>query len=178
MLPETERWVPVVGNARYEISDQGRVRRVASARGARVGRILKKRFDCHGYSIVSLFRGGARSESQERVHRLVCSAFLRPPLHKEDTNHKNGIKADNRLENLEWCTRSQNVLHAYATGLQPPRDLRGENNPRAKLTSESVLSIRERVRLGERQTDLAREHGVTKQTISMLVRGHTWTHAP
>jgi len=107
------------------------------------------------------------------VHRVVAAAFLGPRPDGHVINHKNGDKADNRAENLEYLTPSDNAIHAYRTGLQQ----RGEKHGRAKLTDENVAEIRERYTGGwGQQAQLAREYGVSQGLISQIVRGEIWTH--
>lgn len=66
-----------------------------------------------GYMYVDLNQNGKRVH--KRVHRLVAEAFIPNPKNKSDVNHKNGNKSDNRVQNLEWATHSENSLHAYRT---------------------------------------------------------------
>ena len=105
-----EIWKPICGyESSYEVSSLGRVKRVASydARGhLRQERILKQCSTAFGYSQVGLYENG--KESKFLVHNLVANAFLPNPDKLSDVNHKNEIKSDNRLENLERCTRAYN----------------------------------------------------------------------
>lgn len=106
-------WRTITGYPGYLVSDQGEV--LGSS-----GRKLKAQKINSGYLVVHLCRHGKRRAFT--VHRLVALAFLPAVQGKPHTNHKNGDKADNRVLNLEWCTRSENNLHAYDTGLrEPPR---------------------------------------------------------
>ena len=98
-----EQWRPVAGfDNRYEVSDRGRVRRVET------GRVMRPA-NLQGYRRVEL----SPPPTKVLVHRLVAMAFLGDPtVGKEQINHKNGERADNRVLNLEWCNQSENLLHA------------------------------------------------------------------
>lgn len=115
----TEIWrkIPGFGES-YCVSDQGNVRHANSyerdAEGNYAiipGKILKGSKNRGEYRTVSLKMG--RKVKTRLVHRLVCEAFLDNPKQKPHVNHKNGVKDDNRLENLEWCTPTENARHAH-----------------------------------------------------------------
>lgn len=100
----------------YEVSNTGRIRRSVPGNRTYVGRERTVRRDRHGYMcFVACVNGQYRSV---RVHKAVAWAFLGgPPIQHAQVNHKNGDKSDNRVENLEWCTRTENVAHARRMGL-------------------------------------------------------------
>lgn len=79
-------------------------------------RILKTHIGVDGYYKVGLCKDGKIKKL--RLHRLIALAFIPNPLNKPCINHKNGNKLDNRIENLEWCTRAENNTHSYRTGLR------------------------------------------------------------
>lgn len=108
-----------------------------------------------------------------KVHRIVMNTFS-PAEDSENlqVNHINGIKYDNRLENLEWVTRSENLLHVFRTGLEEKP--KGEKNPNHKLTEKEVILICEKLKKGATLMSLAIEFGVSKSTISAIKNKRVW----
>lgn len=105
-----EVWKSIKGfEGLYEVSDLGNVRNIN-------GRLRKPFLIHQGYLMIDLFHNYKRRHA--RVNRLVAEAFISNPDNKTEVNHKNGNKTDNRAENLEWTTKSENMIHAYKNGLQ------------------------------------------------------------
>ena len=114
--PELEVWKPIAGyEGLYEVSTYGRVRRIF-----RYGRpyitLCKPKITRDGYFESTLVKDN-KSKSI-RTHRLVATAFCDNPDGKKEVNHIDGDKLNNFAENLEWCTSSENQIHAYRLGLQ------------------------------------------------------------
>lgn len=122
-----EIWKDIIGyEGLYQVSNFGRVksceRFVFHFKGGM--RKLKEKqrkliLDSYGYLIVDLYKEG--KGQIKKVHRLVASAFIQNTENKKSVNHKNGIKSDNKVENLEWCTDSENQIHAFKNGLKKPQ---------------------------------------------------------
>lgn len=178
-----EIWNRILGFERYEASSLGRLRSCArvcwNPRGRgysylKKERVLRAKPDTNGYLMHTLVCDGA-SKTQFLAHRLVALAFIPNPQQKPFINHKNGLKTDNRPDNLEWCTKVENGAHAVAAGLHTA--LRGEINGNSVLRLAQVLSIREQYTTGRRsQWSLAREHQVGRSTIQAIVTRKLWAH--
>ena len=112
------------------------------------------------------------------VHRLIMEAWVGPCPEGCVTNHKNGNKTDNRVENLEYCTQRENMIHSCLYGLSPkPPTTRGSKCRLAKLTEEKILAMRSEVdRKPGYLKRLSELYGVTPSTISKILRRTIWTH--
>ena len=135
------------------------------------GRILKCNPVGKGYLTVTL--SSKKSSYREYIHRLVAKAFLPNLENKTDVNHINGVRTDNRLENLEWTSRKENIHHAYETGLCPTniKALQG-----SKLSEAEVLQIRELLKQNFSNRKIAALYNVHEVSISNIKRRITWNH--
>ncbi|MBM0275108.1 HNH endonuclease signature motif containing protein [Micromonospora tarensis] len=111
-----------------------------------------------------------QTEHTVLAHRVIWEAEHGPLADGLTVNHLNGVKTDNRLANLEAVTQSDNMRHAYRTGLhQPVRS-------NARLTEQQVRDIYRRCRTGERDADLAAEYGMKRSAINNIRNGWSWRH--
>ncbi len=151
----------------YEIREDGQIKTV------KTGRILKANPNGkywklgRGYLSVHV-----RGQKRIRIHRALAEAFIPNPEKKPQVNHKDGDTLNNNLENLEWCTSSENQLHAFKLGLR--KSMRGSDHPRSKLTEKEVTEIRARAQKGEKYRTLSEEYGVCYNSISNIMSRKTW----
>jgi hypothetical protein len=169
-----EVWKAVAGHeGRYEISTSWQV--ASLPRKGRLRRmILKPRLDQKGYLFVTLYAHGKQTHHQ--IHHLVADAFL-PAKGPTDTvvRHLNDNKLDNRVENLAWGTRSDNMDDAIKNGVGFVG--KGTANGKAKLTEDNVREIRSLYATDNfSQRELARRFGVGQMVICFVVNRTSWKH--
>lgn len=181
----TEIWKSVPGYP-YEASSLGRVRRATSISSTYAGKILKQWDNKAGYLRVALYKNGKRIEFS--VHVVICLAFLSVPpnIPYIQCRHLNGIKHDNRPENLVWGTAKEN----YADKVRHGNGHDGEGNPNTILTKEQVRWIRQTysILLHERKEQgfqrlkrgtlqgWAKYLGICVGTIHAILQGKSWKY--
>lgn len=165
-------WKPVVGfEGCYEVSNTGHIKSLPR-KGAKGG-IRKTTFDMFGYERIVISRDD--KILCRNVHRLVAMAFIPNPLNKPCINHIDGVKGNNVVENLEWCTYKENNIHAIANGFVK-NPARGERIGRAKLKEQDVRDIKLFLSKGIKRTDIARVYPVGRTSIDAIANGLKWRH--
>lgn len=155
----------------YYITKDGRVWSGPKKGNSHRGQWLKPIINLRGYCIVNLYQD--KKEYTRYIHRLVLEAFIGPCPDNMEACHGNGIKVDNRLENLRWDTHSGNQLDAVKHGTHV--DTRGEKHGRAKLNNMKVRVIRRMLEQGGfTQREIAGIFGVNSATISYIKHGVSW----
>ena len=174
---QPEIWERCIGfENSYEISTLGNVRSVdrfvEGRRGLIKGKNITKRKNKRGYYEI---RVGINGKYEDRiVHRLVAKTFIPNLENKPQVNHINGNKLDNRIENLEWNTNSENQKHAYKIGTQPNK--KGSNNSNTSLTDDIVINIINIFNLGKKPSIISKELNISLGIIRNIVQGRTWKH--
>lgn len=184
MEKEIEIWKDVPGyEGKYQVNNLGDVKTLTREivehrrKYIRQGKILNKYFSkSEGYYKVKLYNGDATFASYP-VHRLVAMVFIPNPENKLQVNHIDGNPSNNHYKNLEWCTHSENVKHAYRIGLKKKENYVGEASKLSKLSAKEVIAIREEYATGTTSySKLAKKYNTIMGNISFIVNKQTWKH--
>jgi hypothetical protein len=174
---QQEIWKNIKGyEGKYQVSSIGRVKslqRISTFNNSKglKKEIIIKTWNDEGYIRVKLSNNSV--EKTYRVHRLVANEFLENPFNKSQVNHKNGIKTDNSVENLEWVTNSENSIHAFENNLR--KSPLGSNHVNSKLNEQKVLEIR-KIGRSKSLKEIADIYYVDKSLISLILRNKAWKH--
>lgn len=173
-----EIWKEVDGyDGNFHVSSFGRIKSLKRhVFSGGKNRLRKERIICatlhrDGYIKCTIQSNGNRKTYM--VHRLVAKTFIPNPENKPQINHKNGVKSDNTVENLEWCNASENGIHSYKLGLS--KATHGELNWKSKLTKLQVIEIRNKYtgKHGE-IVKMSREYNISASQIRRIVKNLRW----
>lgn len=136
---------------------------------------MKLNYNKNGYCYISLKHNGVREAMP--IHRLIAKLFIPNPSNKKTVNHKDGNKLNNTVNNLEWMTHSENIKHAFSSGIRTYsknegfKNQVGSGNYQSKLTEENIIEIRNSKLKG---TELAKKFGVSRALISKIINYKVW----
>lgn len=166
----------------YEISNFGRIRtksrRIRYTHAVTKNehfrltecRMLQTCKNSNGYLCCQLYKD--KKSYNKRVHRLVAEAFLEKIQGLDTVNHIDGNKINNFVNNLEWCTDSQNHIHAVNMGLQA----RGSDLKISKLNEKGATAIKRMLNDGFSKGYIARLFDVSRTAVILIAQGKTWKH--
>lgn len=137
----------------------------------RTGRILKQTKKENGYLQINTRKEG--KQIKPLVHTLIALTFVPNPDNKAEVNHLDGDKSNNSADNLEWCTREENMQHASKEGLL---NCKGSNNNNSKLSEQDVINIRRLYAEGNIMKDIAKAYNISKPHVSDIVNHKKWKH--
>lgn len=168
-MERTEIWRPVKGHeGAYIVSNFGNVMSIPREYKSKDGRsfyvdgkTLKKSDDTRGYDRVQIGK-----YKKERVHRIVANAFIPNPMNLPEVNHKDGNKKNNCVENLEWVSHKENVVHAVETGLIGDRAKKATPEIVKAILSEYVPYDREHSTIA-----LAKKYGIDASYVWRIING-------
>ena len=167
-MENIEIWKDILGyEGIYQISNFGIAKSLQRNSLGKFGNVilLKEKIlkynKTKGYLFVTFLK--SHKIKNQSIHRLVAMAFIPNPDKKPCVNHINGIKIDNRIENLEWCTHSENTKHAFNIGLHKP--ILGDKNILSKL---SELQVKEIIESKEIHQKLADKYKVSRTLITCI----------
>ena len=178
---QKEIWKEVKGyEGSYQVSNFGRVKscsRIVNRKNNSIlpvkEKILKSSLSTKKYPHVALSKKGILKT--KKIHRLVAYAFIPNPENKPQVNHLDGIKTNNYVSNLEWCTNYENKKHSLKMGLQVFK--KGSDIGTSKLKEKDIVDIRNLFKNGDyTKSEIANIYKMSKTSIHDIIILKNWKH--
>lgn len=170
-----EIWKPLIYKGQY-FGDRFVISNKGNLKNIKTGTIYKLQTTSKGYKVIYVTLGKRHSGLLIRIHRAVAETFIPNPNNLPQVNHKDCNKSHNDVENLEWVTCKENIMHAESKNLINLFKS-GYENHNCKLSENIVIEIRKSYKIGDKEfglKPLARKYGVSRNTIRDVVRNKTW----
>ena len=165
-------WRPIPGWAAYEVSSDGRVRRVRQSKGASAGRELRPMLNKKTRYFSVCLCEHPRSKRID-IHRLVALAFLGPqPSARHLVAHNDGTRTNNVITNLRWATQSENLRDCRSHGTA----MIGSKNPSASISELDVRAIRRMKTFGIPRAAIAEGYGMHIRSVFRILSNTSWEH--
>lgn len=159
-MKTNEVWISIKDYPNYQISNLGNVKSLIT------NKVLLTQIDKYGYNNIII------NKKYFFIHRLIAIHFIDNPLNKPQVNHINGIKNDNKIENLEWVTSKENINHSYKKKLHPTCEKHG----RSKLSNNDVLLIRELLQNKVNQKFIADNFNISQVSVWKIKKRKTYNN--
>lgn len=172
-----EEWKQIGEFPDYAVSNTGKIKRLVESRtgGRHEGLIKKTQIGDRGYPRTTLYRGNHHKNKD--IHVLVLEAFVGPRPENHEPHHKDGVKINNNISNLEWVTPSENIRQNYEMGLRVSTKLSGQEIGTSKLKDEEVYLIKKLLASKiVNQSMIAKMFKTGQPHISSINRGTSWKH--
>lgn len=175
---EEEIWKDIPNaNGQYQASNLGRIkslpkwRNIGHRRFFQLERVIgNRRPNKRGY-----YRLGFKIAGETLIHRIVALTFLQKDDDRDIINHIDSNPSNNRINNLEWCTQRENVIHSYKNGrTTAPKCLSGSKHKNSKLLESDIPLIKSRYEETKNYCIVAKEFAVSEGCIRKIILGDTW----
>lgn len=158
-------WKEIINHPNYEINELGQIRNKIKSN------LLTPFKTTNGYLRVRISNKGVY-----QLHYLIALHFINNPNNYKEINHINGNKLDNSINNLEWSTRSLNMIHSYQNNLSKNTfNNKGEKHYNAKLKKDDIIKIKKMLNNNIIQKEIAKLFNVSTQTINNIKNNKNWS---
>lgn len=181
-----EEWRSIPGFPDYEVSSEGRIKRIVEGSKGHLPKVLRPYVNNQGYRCITISASGKCHRKQ--ISRLVCEAWHgAPPSPDHHAAHGDGDPSNNRPGNLRWATRVENMADCLIHGTRamgarhgrttkPERTPRGSAHGHSKITEQDVLAIRAEPKVMGSGRKLADQYGVSPTAICLIRSRKNWRH--